>query len=207
MAYIQIASITKTSFDFRLAGADTGYEANDRTVTWTLNGSVIRVQAIPPKVANTAWLSATNLQPGTQYTLGAEITNGNWTSNLSEWVTTEAAMPRPSDWNWTNSEYNAMNNNGGISALRIYRWNDFIDRINEFVAYVNSTKGRSVSPVPSYHYMGVDGRMYASSFNTIVGVIRDASLQSLSMIRTQSSGDLIYGYYLLYMADAINYIS
>ena len=207
MAYIQIAGITKTTFDFRLAGADTGYEANDRTVTWTLDGSLLLTEPIQPKVAATPWRSKLNLQPGTRYELEAEITNGNWTSYLSEWVTTEAAMPRPSDWNWTNSEYNAMNNNGGISALRIYRWNDFIDRINEFVAYVNSTQGRSVSPVPSYHYMGVDGRMYASNFNTIVSVIRDASLQSLSMIRTQSSGDLIYGYYLLYMADAINYIS
>ena len=207
MAYVEILSTTTSSIRVQLSDCDTTYGATDRVLRWYLNGSLKTTMSLGAYVSSGAAYTFSGLSSGTRYDIKAAVTNTIWDAEFLEtaWTDSIPVVPRPSNWNWSTAEVNAFNNNGLTTALSRVRWNAFLDKINEFVSYVNTRDSRSFSNLPSSCYMGADKKLYASSFNVVVNKIKEITRDSMSGITIpRSTGDPIKGVYFPYMSSILN---
>jgi len=145
------------------------------------------------------------LEPNTTYTIHCDAywkpinDTGSWHYIGYDTVTTETS--RPEDWEWTTSELNAFNSNGFTTEISYLRWNDFIDRVNEFAVY----KGVSQLPT-SVKMTSSDKNLYASDFVQIAQKIHEMSGAVASELLNVQSGDDVYGWYFPHLATALSYI-
>lgn len=149
-------------------------------------------------------LSYTNgIECGRGYTIYGEAQwNGIWYSCGSVYAYSgECSIVRPNDWNWTSYERSAFNNGGFTTEISYTRWNDFIDRVNEFCDYTGVSRLSSSVKMSSY-----DRTLYASDFRTIARKIHDMSSAVASECRNVGSGDTVYGWYFINLAEALGYI-
>lgn len=209
MAYINVYRTTETSLSCRVDGLDSNYGTNDRVCNWYCDGVFHDSVSLAAQITSGGNVTIGGLSPGTTYTVRAHITYNGGEVNLYEEAATDGvSIVRPSDWTWTSSERDAFNNNGSIKALSRTRWNAFLDRVNEFIDYVNVRDGDSISNISSAYYMGSDRLLYASDFTYIVRRMREACGWDLSGITLPVvSGQQIKGSYFTYLANALNDIA
>lgn len=95
-----------------------------------------------------------------------------------------------------------------MDAISYYRWNSFIDQVNEFVDYVNKREGTGYSRISSSCKMtSSDRQLYASDFNQVVRVIKNiAGSYSTTVPSSLGRGDPVYGWYFPSLSGAINSI-
>ena len=114
-----------------------------------------------------------------------------------EAITEQGVMFEP--WEWNQNEINAFENKGPFNTLTAERWNEFLDWCNTIIEYKGGTKIDS-------SYYGTQGKpLYASDFNMITTRIGAVSSALSSDVKaTKQSGDIIYGWYFIHLAAAMN---
>ena len=102
-------------------------------------------------------------------------------------------------WEWSSDEEKAFEGNGAFDTLTADRWNAFLDWCNEVINYKGGTTIAKT-------YYGTKGQpLYASSFNAITQRIGAVSSALSSDVKaTKNTGDIIYGWYFIHLAAAMN---
>lgn len=160
-------------------------------------------------VSNTVtdtYASFSGLTPDTEYCLKVRACNtggcSSYTINVCDF--TDANIPRPSNWSWTTAENSAFNNNGTISTITYQRWNEFVERVDDFRLYYNDNNGTTIE-LSLAAYMGSSSRtMTATRFNLVRNCINQMNSTSVS---TVSSGDIVYGSYFTGLTSSLNGIT
>ena len=119
--------------------------------------------------------------------------------------TTKASNPRPSNWSWTTTERNALENKGKVSNITWDRWNLFVDKIIAFRNYKNLST-----------YVNIGGTSYAitnakvSSNNKTLTALRfNIANQAITemnstSIEKRSTGDEVHGLMFLIFENKLN---
>lgn len=85
MAYISITSTSSSSITAKLAGLDTGYAQAKRSVDWYIDGSYEGTKSLSNGVSSGASITFSGLEPGTFYSLEAEVyTSSGTLASFSE---------------------------------------------------------------------------------------------------------------------------
>ena len=197
VASIDSLSKTNNSITLNVSATDSGsgqngfvFYLNDASVGTTIYGS-------------TATYTFDNLNQGQQYKVGVRAFDNvlNWSGQVFQNVTTS---DRPDEWSWTTAETNAFNNKGLITKLTWGRWNDFLDRVEEFVDYYNNKYGVSVPSVLSHKMTSGDRTLTATRFN---GVRSSIGSMNSTGITDRVSGDLVLGSYFITLSQKLNGIT
>lgn len=216
-AYINISNLGNpfTTQYYNLVGVTTGkfIEQGAASVPATVMGT-----KRPESSSGTAkytGFQVTGLLPNTRYTFYcyAMPTGGKYYAISSSRTSasygisfTTGSVGRPDDWVWTDEELLALYNEGPTSRITIARWNMFIDRVNDFVEYVNVTSSIEYTEVGDVHRMDSTGILRAIDFNRVAEVIKNISGTSEGFPQKVASGDFVHGRYLINMAAALNSI-
>lgn len=123
-------------------------------------------------------------------------------STASSWVTRgfTLAMPRPSNFSWTNTKASE-----GIYNLTESEWNGFLNRINDFRAYKGLgaySFNRTVTSGILNSYVVPSASSYNAAINAITTMSPSSALPSYV-----GSGQMIYAYHFTQLRDALNSIS
>lgn len=194
---ISNSAVTDTSISISI-GSMTGNWDHVRVYRYTSGGSLIDYRDIPNGSTITAW---SGLPTGTTYKFNAKsrfYINDVWLESVdfSNELTITTSV-RPNNWEWITTELNAFNNNGAITALTWTRWNDFIDRINEFRVYKGlGTIGGKMS--------SSDKVLTATRFNTVRQTIGEMYATGIT---NRVPGDLVLGNYFIILKNSLNSIS
>lgn len=145
-----------------------------------------------------------NLNKGQQYKVGVRAYDNvfNISSQVYQNITTESDSPN--NWFWTTDETNAFNNKGLITKLTWGRWNEFLDRVEDFVTYYNGKYGTSVPSVLSHKMTSGDRTLTATRFN---GVRFSIGSMNSTGITDRVSGDLVLGSYFITLSQKLNGIT
>jgi len=214
MAYLIVSEVTRTSISLYVAGLDPAWgdapDNDTRNVEWYYRASgdshdtYAGTTYLPGSYPNSGYtqggdITLTGLLPGTAYMISCSIYSPNKGFLTSLYITaiTEAGIPRPDNWSWTQSELNAFNNHGLISTLTASRWNAFIDRVNLFAAY------KTAPQVGGSYYVSPGEDVTAAKFNQVKYTI---DYMKPTGIPTVYPGDTIYGYYFTTLSWALNSI-
>ncbi len=151
------------------------------------------------------YLSVSGLDPDTQYCLEVSACNDDGCSSYTSAVCGYTDdISRPSNWSWTSAETDAFNNKGEVDTVTYSRWNDFVDKVDDFRIYYNETHGTSIS-LNIEAYMSSGSRNLSDTrFNAVRNCIN--SMNSTT-VPTVSNDDTVYGAYFITLKDDLNDIS
>ena len=198
-ASLYFANITENGFGVGLTGLSTTY-AGGRTCEWYVNNVYKGTTSVPDGVPSGGYINITGLNSGTTYSVRCDIyrtVTGAFMTTLTGSVSTKSPT-RPNNWTWTTLELNAFNNHGDVKTLTWQRWNQFINKIDEFRIY------KGLSLVPSIAYMSSSDRvMTATRFNATKLAI--GSMYSTG-ITDRVAGQQVLGSYFVTLSTALNNI-
>lgn len=125
---------------------------------------------------------------------------GNYSSK--KYASCLVSFPKPSQWNWTQAEVNAFQNNGAISTLTWQRWNAFVDNV---IAVAKWKIGDSYTQYDLANAkMSSDSKVLtANRFNLVRNAIGSMNSQG-SGISVVKSGDRVMGWYFTQLRDRLN---
>ena len=145
MAYLQIANITTTSFQARIAGLDTSYSRSDRYIEWELDGVGKGTTSIASYATASAYKSFTGLSPSTMYYVKGTIywtDAGIWYNTFFDdfvnTLTPTPVVPPPTSVWFTNVS---------TSTIR-FNWTNMMEATDGYDVYFKLTSD------PSYTYIG-----------------------------------------------------
>ena len=206
MAYLELVDYDTTYLAVCVAGLDTSYSRDDRTIDWEIDGRSSGSGSLSAGDSSSSAQYFITLSPSTTYYISATIHYSSTpTSGVDSWVTVSGSFttadepepepePRPDYFYWTYSK-----TSGGVFNLTASEWNSLMSNINS----VRSWLGYSMYAWQSA-YSG--NEFTASMYNTAVHAIESMGEFSGSL-STVSSGQRIYAWMLNDLRDAINSIS
>lgn len=134
---------------------------------------------------------------GTAY-ITATSENEDSPTTLKLYAVWIKASTRPKDWSWEDDDVIA----GYTLSLTASRWNDFIERIQEFAEY----RGKSLSSTYLNNAYATKGTtMLASQANAVRNLINQLGPPT-SVPSSVSSGDTITAYFINRLATSLNSI-
>lgn len=213
------STVTVNSAEKPEAGSISGYQSSEDSleisVNWSVDnwmpGTVSKIQA--KQDGGDYWDKVSGLTgsygsdsfnvngPGLYYVRLVTIYEG--VSTTVTYGPIEVVLKKPSKWNWSWSAQNAFDSRGDITALTRTEYNDFIDRVNEAIAYYNKVNNVEKSLVQNHYRMGQDKILYASSFKKLVEGVNQLYWSGIDLDNIKS-GKVIYGSYFTNLSSALN---
>lgn len=210
MAYISVVSKTDTTLTVQMSGLDTSYEKNDRTVTWSINGTTKATVSIGAKVSSGGRYTFTGLKANTTYAIGGYVVWDSGSYNFSTSGTTD--KPSISLWSWSKSNgsataaqtqtaYSAVTGKGRLDNFSYLVWNDMVDKVLEVLNAKGGSWSSAFASAAATKMTSTDKLVTAVRFNSLRYNI---DLHSSTGIGSVSKGDMIYGSYFPTLTDHIN---
>lgn len=131
-----------------------------------------------------------------------------WSVGVAQLHSKTSGRPEE-DWEWTATELNAFNNNGSIASLTYSRWNEFINKVNEFRRYkgceddIPATVNVPDIGTVNTKMSSADKTLYAERFNVVRKCIDDMSSTGIG---DKQRGDKVNGDYFITMSNSLKSI-
>lgn len=152
----------------------------------------------------------TELDPNTSYDVKCYATATGYEASAIHTITifTKIESDKPDEWFWTQEEINAFSDDSPImsklfSTITYQRWNEFLDKINEFRNYHNTKYGQGVLSVSPYKLTSSDKVLTATRFNGVRFTIGSMNPTGLSDV---ARGDPVKGFYFTRLSNSLNSI-
>ena len=146
--------------------------------------------------------------PGTYHVWLNLYENGELKTYSITSIVIEKVKPDPPlPWEWNGTETAAFTEQGPVGALTMARWNAFLDKINEAIAYCNDYYETTLAEVLDTEKMQANKTMLAMSFTAVctkLNALCDYRGEDGCGITNVSKGDIIYGSYFIDLKDALN---
>lgn len=194
---------TETTIKVQVTGLDSGYDWDDREITWLIcntSGSVLsrKYGDIGANVTSTSYVTFTGLTPGTEYEVEYEIIYSSTEEGLldqavygSKTVYTEEVAIEPFSWDTPKTSGKTFN----VTASE---WNRLIDKITEVYTYLGWADYQDTYPITKVKKGGI---FYAERFNEVREAI--GNLYSTGL-KTKYSGNIIYADDLNQLVTSLN---
>ncbi|MGL4731250.1 MAG: fibronectin type III domain-containing protein [Clostridium sp.] len=181
-----------------------------RYVDWYVNNSYYGTTNISANSTNCPSITFRGLSPGTTYSIGANIYKTSndeylWGGSRNLTTTENPSDSKPSLWHWSQAELNAFNNNGPTDILLHQRWNAFVEKVKKFDKWKNGSNS-------GQYYL--DDALMTSNDKTLTAYKFNVIRQSIggmasngSGISAVNSGDRVYGWYFIQLAERLNNIT
>jgi hypothetical protein len=114
------------------------------------------------------------------------------------YITTKGDTTRPANWVWSTTVSTALQNKGAVSTLTYTEWNNFVDKVQDFLTYKSKTNSITSAKMTSDNKV-----MTATKFNLVKDAIDSMSSTGISK---QQPGNIVYGSYFITLADTLNSI-
>lgn len=217
MASIGLVSATASSITVRLVDLDTSYAKNDRVCSWYLAGILKGTSTLGAYVSRGGEFTFTNLAPDTGYAVTCVVNGANWAqpATFSATVYTAAAAP-PSlsvtPWSWfasngsataaqTQTAYNAVLDRGKVNTFSYLVWNDLVDKVYAYRTAKGYQWANNYASYANTRMSASNKTLTATKFNSLRYNI--GSLYSTGIAEV-ATGDPVYGWYFVTLADCIN---
>lgn len=194
---------TETTIKVKVTGLDSGYDWDDREITWVIcntSGKVIdrKYGDIGANVTSTSYTTFTGLTPGTEYEVEYEIIFSSTKEGLldqavygSKTVYTDEAAIEPFSWDTAKTAGNSFN----VTASE---WNRLIDKITEVYTYLGWPNYQDTYPITKVTKGGI---FYAARFNEVRAAIGNLYSTGIS---DKSKGDIITAADLNQLVTSLN---
>lgn len=194
---------TETTIKVKVTGLDSGYDWDDREITWVIcnaSGSVLdrKYDDIGANVTSTSYTTFSGLKPDTKYTVEYEIIFSSTKEGLldqavygSKTVYTEAVAIEHFAWDTAKTSGNSFN----VTASE---WNRLIDKITEVYTYLGWPNYQDTYPITKVTSGSI---FYAKRFNEVREAIGNLYSTGIS---TKSKGDKITAADLNQLVTSLN---
>ena len=201
MAHIVVSQVNSYDITCYIAGLDTSYALNDRTVAWYYNDIYRGTSYLPPHVSSGGSFKVIGLSPSTFYSIRTVITYNTGTVTLN--TSTITAPIAPWEWYTPKATMNDM-----LNPVTRSEWLAFCNKINE----IRLANGLPIYPfTTSITYIDTDKPFPAWIFLQAANAISDLGGVAPQVLAVKSMSEdkwgtssILYPWYFTNLRAALN---
>ncbi|WP_156778813.1 fibronectin type III domain-containing protein [Clostridium formicaceticum] len=204
--WVDVLTVPPTLTGLRLTNID----ANSISIAWDESKSTVWYDIYVNNVLNGSVQGLLNytvnlLQPNTSYTIRVIPRNDSGSGGYQQIVVT-TTTGRPQNWTWFNIEMMYFTNGYPTTNILHTRWNELVDRINQFALY-RTNMGYPTTQLSDSNKMTInDKKVYAYKFRNIANKLHEMSNAVSDEVRNVQFNDKVLGWYFMHLAQAFPYI-